>query len=63
MTPDEERIDLTERLGEVERRLRSILELASNEVVGGATAEEKLEDAERRLNRIYDLAQGDESQP
>lgn len=61
MTPDEESIELTERLEEVERRLRSILELASSEVVSGATAEEKLEDAERRLNRIYDLAQGDQS--
>jgi hypothetical protein len=43
--------------------LKSILELASSEVVGGTTTEEKLDDAELRLNRIYDLAIGKDIAP
>jgi hypothetical protein len=63
MTADEDPIELTERLGEALLRLKSILELASSEVVGGTTTEEKLEDAELRLNRIYDLATGKDIAP
>jgi hypothetical protein len=37
--------------------------LASSEVVGGDTTEEKLDDAELRLNRIYDLAIGKDIAP
>jgi hypothetical protein len=63
MTADEDPIELTDRLGEAQLRLKSILELASSEVVGGTTIEEKLEDAELRLNRIYDLATGKDIAP
>jgi hypothetical protein len=60
---DEDPIQLAERLGEAELRLKSILKLASSEVVGGDTTEEKLDDAELRLNRIYDLAIGKDIAP
>jgi hypothetical protein len=63
MTADDDPIELTERLSEAEVRLKSILELASSEVVGGDTTEEKLDDAELRLNRIYDLATGKDIAP
>jgi hypothetical protein len=55
MTFEVEHGDLKVRLDDAERRLNAIGEVASAEVVGGATAEEKLADAERRLNYIYDL--------
>jgi hypothetical protein len=60
---DEDPIQLAARLGEAELRLKSILKLASSEVVGGDTTEEKLDDAELRLNRIYDLAIGKDIAP
>jgi hypothetical protein len=55
MTFEMEHGDLKIQLDEAEGKLKAIGELASAEVVGGATAEEKLADAERRLNHIYDL--------
>jgi hypothetical protein len=60
---DEDPIDLSQRLAEIERRLQEILALASSEVIPAVTPEQKLEDVELRLNRIYDLAKGEDITP
>jgi hypothetical protein len=56
MTFEVEHDDLKIKLDEAEGKLKAVGELASAEVGGGATAEEKLADAELRLNHIYELA-------
>ena len=47
---------LDERLTEAEGKLRSIRELAMNQVFVGGTTEKRLMDAEIRLRRIHALA-------
>ncbi len=59
MTLEEEYADLKQKLDEAERRLDAIGAVASAEVAGVATAEEKLADAERRLNHIYEWVTGE----
>jgi hypothetical protein len=52
---------LTTKLGDAERTLEAITDVAAGEVGMGATAEQKLADAEVRLNRIYEIAKGEDA--
>ena len=51
---------LTTKLGEAERTLEAITDVAAGEVGVAVTAEQKLADAELRLNRIYEIAKGED---
>jgi hypothetical protein len=56
MNLEKDPTDLEERLMEAERRLRSIRELAMDQVLVEGATEQRLIDAEIRLRRIHTLA-------
>ena len=60
MTQEDEVGALEAKIADAERRLESIMELASGQVMLHGTAEENLADAELRLNHILALATDEE---